>query len=109
MQNSKTAECKSYMSVGRTAIGYPWIFNEIKHYMKTGEMLAPPTVTNRVEVCRQHLTKSIEWKGDWVGIVEMRRHYSQYFKGLEHFKEYRTKLVTSNSKDEILATLEEVI
>lgn len=95
--------------IGRAAIGYPWIFNEIKHYFKTGQTLAPPTVQDRVDVCRQHLLKSIEWKGDWVGIVEMRRHYSQYFKGLDHFKEYRTRLVTSHCKDDILATLEEVI
>ncbi|MES2560267.1 MAG: tRNA dihydrouridine synthase DusB [Bacteroidota bacterium] len=95
--------------IGRAAIGYPWIFNEIKHYFRTGEMLAAPTVQDRVDVCKQHLIKSVEWKGDWVGIVEMRRHYSQYFKGLEHFKEFRTRLVMANNKEEILETLEEVI
>src|SRR6187551_3350673 len=87
--------------IGRAAIGYPWIFNEIKHFFKTGEYLAAPTITDRVEVCKTHLVRSIEWKGDWVGIVEMRRHYSQYFKGIDHFKEYRQKLVTADSKDEI--------
>jgi nifR3 family TIM-barrel protein len=95
--------------IGRAAIGYPWIFNEIKHFLKTGEMLDAPNVLDRVTVCREHLTKSIEWKGDWVGIVEMRRHYSQYFKGLEHFKEFRTQLVMADSKDEILETLESVL
>lgn len=95
--------------IGRAAIGYPWIFNEIKHYIRTGEMLPAPTIHDRVAVCKEHLTKSIAWKGDWVGIVEMRRHYSQYFKGLEHFKEYRTRLVMANTKDEILDTLEDVM
>lgn len=95
--------------IGRAAIGYPWIFNEIKHFFKTGEILAAPTVQDRVEVCKQHLIKSVEWKGDWVGIVEMRRHYSQYFKGLDHFKEFRTRLVTADTKEQILETLEEVV
>jgi tRNA-dihydrouridine synthase B len=95
--------------IGRAAIGYPWIFNEVKHFFKTGTELAAPTITDRVEVCKTHLLKSIAWKGDWVGIVEMRRHYSQYFKGIENFKEYRTRLVMSNNKEEILETLEDVL
>lgn len=95
--------------IGRAAIGYPWIFNEIKHFFKTGEILPAPTVQDRVDVCKQHLIKSVEWKGDWVGIVEMRRHYSQYFKGLDHFKEFRTRLVMADTKEQILETLEEVI
>jgi nifR3 family TIM-barrel protein len=94
--------------IGRATIGYPWIFNEIKHYLKTGEQLAPPTISQRVDVCRQHLDFSIKWKGDFTGIVEMRRHYSNYFKGLDHFKEFRMKLVTTNSYEEVLQTLEEV-
>ena len=94
--------------IGRATIGYPWIFNEIKHFLKTGEKLAPPTISQRVDVCRQHLDFSIKWKGDFTGIVEMRRHYANYFKGLDHFKEYRMKLVTNNSYEEILQTLEEV-
>jgi len=94
--------------IGRATIGYPWIFNEIKHFLKTGEKLAPPTISQRVDVCRQHLDFSIKWKGDFTGIVEMRRHYANYFKGLDHFKEYRMKLVTTNSYEEILHTLEEV-
>jgi nifR3 family TIM-barrel protein len=94
--------------IGRATIGYPWIFKEIKHFLKTGEKLSPPTISQRVDVCRQHLDFSIKWKGDFTGIVEMRRHYANYFKGLDHFKEYRMKLVTTNSYEEILHTLEEV-
>ncbi len=94
--------------IGRAAIGNPWIFNEIKHFIKTGDVLPPPTINQRVEVCKSHLDKSIAWKGAIVGILEMRRHYSNYFKGLDHFKEYRMKLVVSSSYDEIIATLDEV-
>jgi tRNA-dihydrouridine synthase B len=94
--------------IGRAAIGYPWIFNEIKHYFKTGEHLAPPTIDDRIDVCRKHLDFSIRWKGEYVGIVEMRRHYSNYFKGLSHFKEFRMRLVTSMSYQEIIGILDEV-
>ncbi len=95
--------------IGRAAIGYPWIFNEIKHYMATQEFLEAPTIADRVSVCKTHLLHSIQWKGDWVGIVEMRRHYSQYFKGIDHFKEYRTRLVMADSKEAILETLQDVV
>jgi tRNA-dihydrouridine synthase B len=91
--------------IGRASIGYPWIFKEIKHFMKTGMHLAPPTISQRVATCKMHLDFSIKWKGDYVGIVEMRRHYTNYFKGLDHFKEYRMKLVTTNNYDEIVDTL----
>lgn len=94
--------------IGRAAIGYPWIFNEIKHYMSTGQLLQAPTIAQRVEVCRKHLTKSVEWKGEGLGILEMRRHYTSYFKGLNHFKEFRTKLVTLNKLDEILEIINQV-
>lgn len=94
--------------IGRAAIGYPWIFNEIKHFVKTGELLQPPTIAERVEVCRIHLQKSVEWKGEIVGLFEMRRHYSQYFKNIENFKEFRSKLVTQNSFVEVLETLNEI-
>jgi nifR3 family TIM-barrel protein len=94
--------------IGRAAIGYPWIFNEIKHYMKTGQHLQPPTIQNRVEVCRTHLEKSVEWKGEKLGILEMRNHYANYFKGIANFKETRTKLVTLNSYSEILQLLDDV-
>ncbi|MEO5643948.1 MAG: tRNA dihydrouridine synthase DusB [Bacteroidia bacterium] len=94
--------------IGRAAIGYPWIFNEIKHFMKTGEHLPAPTIEDRVTICRTHLMKSVEWKGDHVGIVEMRRHYANYFKGLPNFKEVRSKLVTTDSLNEINDLLDEV-
>src|ERR1700712_2621188 len=88
------------MMIGRAAIGYPWIFREIKHYFKTGEQLAPPTIAERVGACKTHLEKSVEWKGPKTGIFEMRRHYSNYFKSIDHFKEYRMKLVTASSLEE---------
>lgn len=95
--------------IGRAAIGYPWIFNEIKHFVKTGEHLAPPTVEQRVEVCRKHLHKSYKWKGPKVGIFEMRRHYANYLKGLPNIKEYRSKLVTMMTVEEIDAVLDEIV
>ena len=94
--------------IGRAAIGYPWIFNEIKHYFKTGEHLAKPTVANRVEAVRNHLTWAMEWKGERLGIVETRPHYSNYFKGIQSFKEYRLKLVTLNTPEELFAVLNEI-
>ncbi|MGZ5245654.1 MAG: tRNA dihydrouridine synthase DusB [Flavitalea sp.] len=95
--------------IGRAAIGYPWIFNEIKHYVQTGGHLAPPTIEQRIEVCKNHLRRSFEWKGPVVGILEMRRHYAQYLKGLPNIKEYRMRLVTNNSVDEINEILEEIV
>jgi len=94
--------------IGRASIGYPWIFREIKHFFKTGERLEGPTIAERVEVCKTHLTKSIEWKGDKLGIFEMRRHYANYFKGIPNFKEYRMKLVALNTYEEIIEVLEEI-
>jgi nifR3 family TIM-barrel protein len=91
--------------VGRASIGYPWIFNEIKHFMATGEHLAAPGVKDRVEAARDHLMMSVNWKGERLGVVEMKRHYTNYFKGIAHFKEFRTKLVTSFDLQEILDTL----
>jgi tRNA-dihydrouridine synthase B len=94
--------------IGRASIGYPWIFNEIKHFLKTGEHLSPPTIADRVRVCKEHLDFSIRWKSKHAGIVEMRRHYTNYFKGLPNFKDYRTNLVTTYSYDEIVTILDEV-
>lgn len=94
--------------IGRAAIGYPWIFNEIKHFIKTGEHLPAPTLEDRVNVCRTHLEKSIEWKGEHTGITEMRQHYSNYFKGIPHFKEYRMKLVTLMEAPALLEVLAEI-
>jgi tRNA-dihydrouridine synthase B len=94
--------------IGRAAIGYPWIFNEIKHFLKTGEHLPSPTVEERVNVARKHLVKSVEWKGPVVGINEMRRHYANYLKGLPNIKEYRNRLVTLTSVEEINEVLNEI-
>lgn len=94
--------------IGRASIGYPWIFREIKHYMATGELLPPPTLEERIQVCKKHLDFSVEWKGDKKGIFEMRRHYTAYFKGIQNFKPYRTRLVEAGSYEEVLQTLEEV-
>ena len=95
--------------IGRAAIGYPWIFREIKHFMKTGEHLPLPTVLERVEICKKHLYQSVAWKGEIVGILEMRRHYTNYLKGLPHIKEFRQQLVTYNTLAEIEEVLDAVV
>lgn len=94
--------------IGRAAIGYPWIFNEIKHYIKTGGHLPPPSIEERVGVARKHLHRSVEWKGPVVGINEMRRHYANYLKGLPNIREYRARLVTLPTVQEIDDVLTEV-
>lgn len=94
--------------IGRASIGYPWIFREIKHYFATGEMLPPPTVAERVAAARTHLLHSLEWKGEKLGVVEMRRHYGNYFKGFPGIKPFRKVLVTEYDPAVILATLEEI-
>jgi len=94
--------------IGRAAIGYPWIFRDIKHYFETGENLDKPTVTERVAVCKQHLLKSVEWKGETLGVLEMRRHYTNYFKGLPNIKPIRLQLVTTNVVNEILEILDQI-
>ncbi|HET9826389.1 MAG TPA: tRNA-dihydrouridine synthase, partial [Chitinophagaceae bacterium] len=94
--------------IGRAAIGYPWIFNEIKYFLRTGKHLQPPSIEQRVDVIRQHLNHSVRWKGLIPGINEMRRHYTNYLKGLPNIKEYRLKLVTVRSLDEIDEVLNEI-
>jgi tRNA-dihydrouridine synthase B len=94
--------------IGRAAIGYPWIFREIKYFFETGNRLAGPTLEERISVCRTHLQKSIEWKGPKTGIFEMRRHYANYFKGIANFKEYRMKLVSLESVEAIEDVLNEI-
>ncbi len=94
------------MMIGRAAIGNPWIFREIKYYLKTGNFLAKPTIEERVEVCITHLQKSIAWKGPKTGVFEMRRHYANYFKGIGNFKETRMRLVASEDLNEIYDILE---
>lgn len=94
--------------IGRAAIGYPWVFNEIKHFVSTGEHLPAPDIAQRLEVCKKHLRRSYEWKGPVVGILEMRRHYANYLKGLPNIKEYRQKLVTLKTIEEIEAVLDDI-
>jgi nifR3 family TIM-barrel protein len=94
--------------IGRASIGYPWIFREIKAYMETGVVLAPPTIAERVEVTRKHLAQSVLWKGDKLGVLEMRRHYTNYFKGLFGIKEYRARLVTEEDPDVLMDILSEI-
>ncbi len=94
--------------IGRAAIGYPWIFREIKHYFATGEHLAAPTIHERVAAAREHLMRSVEWKGEHVGVVEMRRHYSNYFRGLHGVKAYRSRLVTEYDPATLYEILDEV-
>src|SRR6186713_90711 len=95
--------------IGRAAIGYPWIFNEIKHFIKTGEHLPAPTIQQRIEVIRKHLYRSVQWKNPVVGVNEMRRHYANYLKGMPNIKEYRNKLVTLKIVDEIDEVLNEIV
>ena len=85
-------DCDGIM-LGRGAIGYPWIFNEVKHYFKTGEILPEPTIEQRLEAVRQHAEWSMEWKGERLGLIEMRQHYSNYFRGIPHFKDFRRKFL----------------
>jgi len=94
--------------IGRASIGYPWFFKEVKHYFKTGEHLAPPTMQERVEAARRHLQMAIDWKGEKLGVFETRRHYTNYFKGIPHFKEYRMKMVTSDDAADVFAAFDEV-
>ena len=94
--------------IGRGSIGNPWIFRNIKHYFETGIELPPPTIIERVEMARRHLVMSVDWKGELTALREMRRHYGNYFRGLAHFKPFRMKLVTTESLQEVLDTLEEV-
>ena len=95
--------------IGRAAIGYPWFFREVKHFFKTGEHLAPPNMEERVHAARRHLQMAIDWKGEKLGVFETRRHYTNYFKGIPNFKEYRMKMVTSDEAAEVFAAFEEAL
>jgi nifR3 family TIM-barrel protein len=94
--------------IGRASIGNPWIFREIKHFIQTGSHLPPPSFAERLQTCRTHFEKSVEWKGPKVGVFEMRRHYAQYFRGLPDFKPWRTQLVGAYSPDAVLELLNEL-
>ena len=95
--------------IGRASIGNPWIFNQVKHFMKTGTYLSEPSIADRVSVARRHLEMAVKWKGETLGVLETRRHYTNYFKGLEHFKPYRTRMVTSNRSEEVFQVFDEVL
>jgi nifR3 family TIM-barrel protein len=95
--------------IGRAAIGYPWIFHETKHYLKFGEKPRLPTIGERVNAAKKHLDFSIHWKGDRLGIFEMRRHYTNYFKGIHDFKPFRTRLVEADNQRDVRSILDEVI
>ncbi len=94
--------------IGRAAVGKPWLFQQVKHYLATGELLPDPTVSEKVEIAKEHFLRSLDWKEEPRGIYEMRRHFSSYFKGLPNFRELRVQLLTSLDKDEILSILEKI-
>ena len=95
--------------IGRASIGNPWFFNQVKHFMEKGTHLLPPSLAARVEVARRHLEMSVDWKGEVLGVLETRRHYTNYFKGYTNFKPFRTRMVTSNKAEEVYQVLEEVL
>ncbi|MEN8187849.1 MAG: tRNA-dihydrouridine synthase, partial [Bacteroidota bacterium] len=95
--------------IGRASIGNPWFFAQVKHFFKTGEHLAPPTISERVKTAKRHLEMAMEWNGERAGLFETRRHYTNYFKGIPHFKDYRLRMVTSDSKEEVFQVFDEVL
>ena len=94
--------------IGRAAIGNPWVFNQIKHFLKEGKFLNKPDIKERINVVKKHLEFSIKWKGEKLGLIEMRRHYTNYFRAIENFKEYRMKLILSESLDYSLDVLNDI-
>ncbi|MFK5982821.1 MAG: tRNA dihydrouridine synthase DusB [Flavobacteriaceae bacterium] len=94
--------------IGRASIGNPWFFREVKHFLKTEKHLNPPTMKERVEAAKRHLQMAIDWKGEKLGVFETRRHYTNYFRGIPHFKEYRMKMVTSDESVDVFKALDEV-
>jgi tRNA-dihydrouridine synthase B len=95
--------------IGRASIGNPWFFNQVKHFIKTGEHVSPPTLKERVAVARRHLEMAIDWKGEILGVLETRRHYTNYFKGIPDFKPYRTAMVTSDDANDVFAVFDRVL
>ncbi|MFT5102501.1 MAG: tRNA-dihydrouridine synthase B [Candidatus Latescibacterota bacterium] len=95
--------------IGRASIGYPWFFKEVKHFMQTGTHCPPPTMMERVEAARRHLQMAIDWKGEKLGVFETRRHYTNYFKGIPDFKQYRMKMVTSDDSASVFTVFDEVL
>lgn len=97
------------LMIGRAAIGYPWIFREIRNYVSTATLLTAPSIEERIAVCCTHLQKSTEWKGPVLGVLEMRRHYANYLKGLPHIKDFRMQLVTAKTQDAVEQILQEIL
>lgn len=95
--------------IGRESVGNPWIFREVKHYLNTGELLPPPNISERIETCKIHLQKSIDWKGERTGILEMRKHYSKYFKGYKYFKRFKLKLMDKENAGELYKIFGEIL
>jgi len=95
--------------IGRASIGNPWFFKQVKYFFKTGKQLTPITIQERVDAARRHLQMAIDWKGERLGVFETRRHYTNYFRGIPHFKEYRMKMVTSDDAEDVFAVLDEVL
>jgi hypothetical protein len=95
--------------IGRASIGNPWFFSHVKHYFKTGAHLPAPGISERVQMAKRHLQMAIEWNGDHAGLYETRRHYTNYFKGIPHFKDYRLRMVTGNTKEEVFEVFDEVM
>lgn len=94
--------------IGRASIGNPWFFKQVKHFFNTGKHLPSPTIKDRTEMARRHLQMSIDWKGEKLGVFETRRHYTNYFKGIPHFKEYRQRMVTSDEATDVFTVFDEV-
>ena len=94
--------------IGRASIGNPWFFREVQHYLKTGKKILNPTMSERIEAARRHLQMAIAWKGEKLGVFETRRHYTNYFRGIPHFKEYRMKMVTSDDSIDVFNVIDEV-
>ena len=97
------------LMIGRASIGNPWFFNQVKHYLNSGDHLPEPTLEDKIETVKEHLEFSIRWKGEKLGILEMRRHYANYFKGIPNFKHIRIKLVTLETKNELMETLNSIV
>ncbi len=95
--------------IGRASIGNPWFFANVKHFFKTGKHLESASIPERVKTARHHLEMAIKWNGDHAGLFETRRHYTNYFKGIPHFKEYRLRMVTSSTKEAVFEVFDEVI
>ena len=94
--------------IGRASIGNPWFFKQVKHFFKTGEHLPPPKLSERINMAEKHLKMAINWKGEKLGVLETRRHYSSYFKGIPDFKKYKTMMVTSDFSEDLFSLFNEL-